>query len=169
MVEWMDFPIPHEFWWCTDILSSIFLQGVDQEILPSGQGRIDSVKINPSLLMMRECCVLLHMGQRLRFFPLLYWIKLCLQPGVELGGRCDIAGGMLRGSCGASAAQADTPEHQCDQHVTFCLWQSFLFEPFPHLVKICNQRDNLSYGLRQYLENRPVGFEQCFLFLVSNS
>ena len=31
-----------------------FLQGVDQEILPCGQGRIDSVKINPSLLMIRE-------------------------------------------------------------------------------------------------------------------
>ena len=53
--EGMDFPIPPEFWWSTDILSaSIFLQGVDQEILPCGQGRIDSVKINPSLLMMRE-------------------------------------------------------------------------------------------------------------------
>ena len=47
----MDFPIPPEFWWSTDILSSaIFLQGVDQKIL----GRIDSVKINPFLLMMRE-------------------------------------------------------------------------------------------------------------------
>ena len=43
------------FWWSTDILSSlIFLQGVDQEILPCRQGMIDSVKINPSLLMMRE-------------------------------------------------------------------------------------------------------------------
>ena len=52
----MDFPITPEFWWRTDILSSsIFLQGVDQEILPCGQGRIDSVKINPSLLMMRDC------------------------------------------------------------------------------------------------------------------
>ena len=51
----MDFPIPPEFWWRTDILSSsIFLQGVDQEILPCRQGRIGSVKINPSLLMMRE-------------------------------------------------------------------------------------------------------------------
>ena len=51
----MDFPIPPEFWWSTDNLSaSIFLQGVDQKILPCGQGRIDSVKINPSLLMMRE-------------------------------------------------------------------------------------------------------------------
>ena len=48
----MDFPITPEFWWRTDILSSsIFLQGVDQEILPCGQGRIDSAKINPSLLM----------------------------------------------------------------------------------------------------------------------
>ena len=54
----MDFPIPPEFWWSTDILSlSIFLQGVDQKILPCGQGRIDSVKINPTLLMMRECNV----------------------------------------------------------------------------------------------------------------
>jgi len=51
----MDFPIPPEFCWSMDILSSsIFLQGVDQEILPCGQGRIDSAKINPSLLMMRE-------------------------------------------------------------------------------------------------------------------
>ena len=56
----MDFPIPPEFWWRTDILSSsIFLQGVDQEILPCGQGRIDSAKINPSLLMMREWIVLI--------------------------------------------------------------------------------------------------------------
>ena len=35
-------------------LGIIFLHVVDQEILPCGQGRIDSVKINPSLLMMRE-------------------------------------------------------------------------------------------------------------------
>ena len=43
--EGMDFPIPPEFWWSTDNLSaSIFLQGVDQKILPCGQGRIDSVK-----------------------------------------------------------------------------------------------------------------------------
>jgi len=42
--EGMDFPIPPEFWWSTDNLSaSIFLQGVDQKILPCGQGRIDSV------------------------------------------------------------------------------------------------------------------------------
>ena len=55
----MDFPIPPEFWWSTDNLSaSIFLQGVDQKILPCGQGRIDSVKINLSLLMMREWCIL---------------------------------------------------------------------------------------------------------------
>ena len=55
----MDLPIPPEFWWSTDNLSaSIFLQGVDQEILPCGQGRIDSVKINPSLLMMRDCSML---------------------------------------------------------------------------------------------------------------
>merc|ERR1719222_411944 len=53
--EGMDFPIPPEFWWSTDNLSaSIFLQGVDQNILPCGQGRIDSVKINPSLLMMTD-------------------------------------------------------------------------------------------------------------------
>ena len=49
----MDFPICPEFWWSTDILSSSnFLQGVDQKMLPCGEGRI--VKINPSLLMMRE-------------------------------------------------------------------------------------------------------------------
>ena len=57
--EGMDFPIPPEFWWSTDNLSaSIFLQGVDQKILPCGQGRIDSVKINPSLLMMRDWSIL---------------------------------------------------------------------------------------------------------------
>ena len=49
------FPHTSHVWWSTDILtSSIFLQGVDQKILPCGQGRIDSVKINPSLLMMRD-------------------------------------------------------------------------------------------------------------------
>ena len=32
----------------------------DQEIHPCGQGRIDSVKINPSLLRMRECWMLLE-------------------------------------------------------------------------------------------------------------
>ena len=54
-----DFPIPPEFWWSTDIhSSSIFLQGVDQKIIPCGQGRIDSVKINPSLLMMTDCQIL---------------------------------------------------------------------------------------------------------------
>ena len=37
----MDFAITPEFWWSADIFC--------------GQGRIDSVKINPSLLMMREC------------------------------------------------------------------------------------------------------------------
>ena len=50
--------------------SSIFLQ----EILPCGQGRIGSVKINPSLLMMRECdiqCLLLC------HFPLLLLSHLC--------------------------------------------------------------------------------------------
>ena len=53
--EGMDFAIPPEFWWSTDNLSaSILIQGVDQNILPCGQGRIDSVKINPSLLMMRD-------------------------------------------------------------------------------------------------------------------
>ena len=52
----MDFPITPEFWWRTDILSSsIFLQGLDREILPCGQGRIGSVEINPSLLMMTDC------------------------------------------------------------------------------------------------------------------
>ena len=51
----MDFPIPPEFWWSTDILLIIkTTSGMDQEIHPSGQGRIDSVKINPFLLMMGE-------------------------------------------------------------------------------------------------------------------
>ena len=52
----MDFPIPPEFWWSTDILLIINPStGLDQEIHPCGQGRIDSVKTNPSLLRMREC------------------------------------------------------------------------------------------------------------------
>ena len=51
----MDFPIPPEFWWSTDILLIINPStGMDEEINPSGQGLIDSVKINPSLLRMRE-------------------------------------------------------------------------------------------------------------------
>ena len=51
----MDFPIAPQFQWNTDILSwSTFLQGEDQEIFPCGQERIESVEINPSLLMMRE-------------------------------------------------------------------------------------------------------------------
>jgi len=55
--EGMDFPIPPEFWWSTDILLIInpsSSSGMDQEIHPCGQGRIDSLKINPSLLRMRE-------------------------------------------------------------------------------------------------------------------
>ena len=52
----MDFPIPPSSWWSTDILSSSnFLQVVDQKILPCGQGKIDSVTISPSQLLMREC------------------------------------------------------------------------------------------------------------------
>ena len=51
----MDFPIPPEFWWSTDILLIINSStGMDQVIHPCGQGRIDSVKINPSLLRLRE-------------------------------------------------------------------------------------------------------------------
>ena len=66
--EGMDFPIPPEFWWSTDNLSaSIFLQGVDQKILPCGQGRIDSVKINPSLLMMTDCSFSHHYQGRIDF------------------------------------------------------------------------------------------------------
>ena len=38
------FSTSSEFWWSTDNLSApIFLQGVDQQILPCGQGRIDGV------------------------------------------------------------------------------------------------------------------------------
>ena len=71
----MDFPIPPEFWWSTDNLSaSIFLQGVDQKILPCGQGRIDSVKINPSLLMMTDCFFL-----------------VCFVPVVGVGGGIGVA------------------------------------------------------------------------------
>ena len=53
--EGIDFPIPLEFWWSTDILLIINpYTGMDQEIHPCGQGKIGSVKINPSLLRMRE-------------------------------------------------------------------------------------------------------------------
>ena len=66
----MDFPIPPEFWWSTDNLSaSIFLQGVDQKILPCGQGRIDSVKINPSLLMMTDWQTPPSVGTKSQIFP----------------------------------------------------------------------------------------------------
>ena len=52
------FPIPPKFWWSTDILLIINPStGMDQGIHTCGQGRIDSVKINPSLLRMRECVV----------------------------------------------------------------------------------------------------------------
>ena len=51
----MDFPFSPEFWWSTDILLIIYLSvGMDQKIHPCEQGRIDSLKINPSLLRMRE-------------------------------------------------------------------------------------------------------------------
>ena len=59
----MDFPIPPEFWWSTVILLIINLSTeMDRKIHPCGQGMIDSVKSNPSLLMMRDwvmyyvCC-----------------------------------------------------------------------------------------------------------------
>ena len=81
--EGMDFPIPPEFWWSTDNLSaSIFLQGVDQKILPCGQGRIASVKINPSPLMMKEWS--LHL-----FRNLPTWRKLSMfswQPSLSSAG-----------------------------------------------------------------------------------
>ena len=67
--EGMDFPKLPEFWWSTDLLSlSMFLQGMDQKILPCGQVSIDSVKINPSLLMMREWLFWLWDGDK--FFAL---------------------------------------------------------------------------------------------------
>ena len=44
-----------DFWWSTDILLIINPStGMDQEIHPCGQGRVNCVKINPSLLRMRE-------------------------------------------------------------------------------------------------------------------
>ena len=56
--EGMDFLIPPEFWWSSDILLIINPSaGMDQEIHSCGQGRIDSVKINPSPLRMRECMI----------------------------------------------------------------------------------------------------------------
>ena len=71
----MDFPIPPEFWWSTDNLSaSIFLQGVDQKILPCGQGRIDSVKINPSLLMMTDWFI--GTNRIIDFWPKMYTLLL---------------------------------------------------------------------------------------------
>ena len=68
----MDFSTPPEFWWSTDILLIINSSlGMDQEIHPSGQGRSDSVKINPSLLRMRECLFQGLDGRRLcrRYIP----------------------------------------------------------------------------------------------------
>ena len=48
----MDFPIPTKFWWTTDIFLIINpSKRMEREFHPCGQGRIDSVKINPSLLM----------------------------------------------------------------------------------------------------------------------
>ena len=55
----MDFPIPPKFWWSADILLIIYpFTGMDQEIHASRQGRIDNVKINPPLLMMRKRAVI---------------------------------------------------------------------------------------------------------------
>ena len=68
----MDFPIPPEFWWSTDFLLIINpSSGMDQEIHYSGQGRIDSVKINPSLLRMRECTQISNPNRKKIFQPLL--------------------------------------------------------------------------------------------------
>ena len=70
-------------------------------------------KYDPLAYILLERLALKDIDSSCDSFPTdLYWIKLCLQPGVELEGRCDITGEMLRGSCGGSAAQADTPEHQ---------------------------------------------------------
>ena len=67
--EGMDFPHLPSFggvW--TFSSSSILSLGMDQEIHPCGQGRIDSVKINPSLLRMREWLILDNVveGQQLK-------------------------------------------------------------------------------------------------------
>ena len=57
--EGMDFPIHPKFWWSADFLLIIYPStGMDQETHASRQGRIDSVKINPSLLMMRKRAVI---------------------------------------------------------------------------------------------------------------
>ena len=64
-----------EFWWSTDILLIINQStGMDQEIHPCGQGRIDSVKINPSLLRMREWHIFLpplHLNINIERDPLI--------------------------------------------------------------------------------------------------
>ena len=57
--EGMDFLIPPEFCCSTDILLIINPStGMDQEIHPSGQGRIDIVKFNHFMLRMREWPIL---------------------------------------------------------------------------------------------------------------
>ena len=63
------------------------LQGVDQKILPCGQGRIDSVKINPSLLMMRECSTHLHIVILLHYIGThccLVWLETNVRQGIFL-------------------------------------------------------------------------------------
>ena len=83
--EGMDFPIhpsslqctytiSPKFWWSTDILLIINPStGMDQEVHPSRQGRIDSVKINLSLLRMRECKIL---GKCWRSLNIFYYLDL---------------------------------------------------------------------------------------------
>ena len=53
-------------------------QGVNQQIIPCGQGRIDGVKINPSLLMMRECVFKAQAGSA--------WLFRQISAGFWLGG-----------------------------------------------------------------------------------
>ena len=75
-----------EFWWSTDILLIINPStGMDQEIHPSRQGRIDSVKINASPLRMRECVMFSSsIWSSLIFHSLIAFMVNKIESGVEL-------------------------------------------------------------------------------------
>ena len=102
--------MPPEFWWSTDILSSIFLQGVDQKILLCGQGRIDSVKTNPSLLTMRECKVFLLSGDIATIFQ-------TLSPSSSVGGCAAAAFKREAAQVYNSAGEASLPWEKHPQQI----------------------------------------------------
>ena len=102
--------MPPEFWWSTDILSSIFLQGVDQKILLCGQGRIDSVKTNPSLLTMKEYKVFLLSGDIATIFQ-------TLSPSSSVGGCAAAAFKREAAQVYNSAGEASLPWEKHPQQI----------------------------------------------------